>query len=296
MSVVLTGAAGFLGDAVLDLLVSRGEHVVALDRRPVVPRPGVTVLTGDLLAPDALVDVALAEADAVWHLAGCPGVRDDRPDVALRRRRDNPLAAERVLARVPLRTPLVVTSSSSVYGGAQGRASSESDRLRPRGGYAQSKVLVEDLCAARLRAGGVVAVARPFTVAGEGQRADMAIARWITAASQGRPLHVLGGLDRTRDVTDVRQVAGGLVALAGSSGPVNIGTGQRRSLAELVDAVRLVTATDAVVEVAPVGPEEPADTWADPRRLERLTGLVCHTDLLDLVGRQLAAATAALAA
>ncbi len=59
-----------------------------------------------------------------------------------------------------------------------------------------------------LCAGRPVAVLRPFTVAGEGQRADMALARWIAAVRAGRPVRILGSPGRSRDVTDVRDLSG----------------------------------------------------------------------------------------
>lgn len=297
MQVVVTGAAGFLGRALTGALLTDGIAVTTVDRRPyddsVHPAdPGVRVLTADLLGRDDRVRQALAAADAVFHLAGCPGVRDHGPAVSWARHRDNVLATARVLALVPADTPLVVTSSSSVYGGTPGQPSAEGDPLRPLGGYARSKVAVERLCAVRAAAGGKVVVARPFTVAGEGQRPDMALASWLAAARAGRPLRVLGSLDRTRDVTDVRDVVRVLrgLAVCGEPGPVNVGTGVGRPLRDLVAAVAAALDADVRTEVVPAGREEPADTLADTRRLRTLLGYVPQTDLLDLVTRQAAAA------
>jgi nucleoside-diphosphate-sugar epimerase len=207
MATVVTGAAGFIGRYLVELLLARGERVVAVDRVPTEPRPGCTVLAADLTAADDHVRAALAEADRVFHLAALPGVRGRRS--RRERYRDNVLATAAVLAAVPVRTPVVFTSSSSVYGGSvAGRPSAEDDPLWPKGEYARSKVAAEARCLARLAAGGRVLIARPFTVAGPGQRADMAFARWIRAAATGQPLRIHGSPDRTRDVTDVAQVAG----------------------------------------------------------------------------------------
>jgi nucleoside-diphosphate-sugar epimerase len=295
VTAVVTGAAGFVGRSLVQHLLATGARVVGIDREPQPPQPGLTVLTAELGAYDERFGAALAGADAVFHLAGCPGVRDPRPDIDVLRRRDNVLATAAVLAAVPLRTPLVVTSSSSVYGGARtGRASREEDPLRPLGGYARSKVAVERLCAGRLAAGGRIVVARPFTVAGEGQRSDMALARWIEAARSGQPLRLLGSPARTRDITDVRQVAQALVALAGSGaqGPVNVGTGTGRSLARMVTAVARALQVEVATRLLPAGPAEVTDTRADTARLRRLIGWVPHTHLDALVARQVAALVA----
>lgn len=289
MPVVVTGAAGFIGAAVVRRLVGLGEHVVAVDRRPGSRRPGVRTLTADLLDADDAVSAALRSADAVVHLAGCPGVRDNRPDVAHHRRRDNLDAATRVLDAVPRGVPVVVASSSSVYGGTRGgRPSAETDPLAPIGGYALSKAAVEALCADHAAAGARVTVTRPFTVAGEGQRPDMALSRWITAVRLGLPVQVYGSTDRRRDVTDVRAVAAALVGLAalGEPGPVNVGTGTGHSLAELVAEVESAVGAPADVHLLPAAPDEVPETLADTRRLGELLGWVPRTELRHVVRRQ----------
>jgi nucleoside-diphosphate-sugar epimerase len=295
LAVVVTGAAGFIGRHVVGLLAGAGVEVVAVDRRAGSPA-SATELRADLVdAPPGPVDDALREADAVVHLAGRAGARDEGApagELAWLRHRDNVLAAERVLARVSPHVPLVVVSSSSVYGGAGGRPSRESDPLRPLGGYARSKVALEARCAARAAGGGLVAVARPFTVAGEGQRPDMAVARWLRAAARGAPLRVLGGLDRRRDVTDVADVALALVRLAerAVTGPVNLGTGSAHTLGELVAAVGAAVGVEPRPAVLPAPPEDPAATLADTARCRALLGFVPSTDLPVLVRRQAAAA------
>jgi nucleoside-diphosphate-sugar epimerase len=291
VAVVVTGAAGFIGSALVDELVRSGLQVVALDRRPPAALPGGAVpLMADLLDPDPVLHDALAGADAVFHLAGRPGVRDPDRHADLRRHRDNVLATQRVLGLVPHSTPLVVTSSSSVYGGSPGRPSAETDPLRPLGGYARSKVAVEALCARRLAAGGSVSVARPFTVVGERQRPDMALAVWTAAARRGDPIRVHGSLARSRDVTDVQDVARALRLMAerGVTGPMNAGTGRPRTLAELVDAVRRA-AGPVPVTVVPAHHADPPGTWADTTALHRRLGLRPRTDLDDVVRRVIAA-------
>jgi nucleoside-diphosphate-sugar epimerase len=295
VTAVVTGAAGFLGRTLVSALSTAGERVIGIDREPQAAQPRVHMITADLLGGDPAVLAALADADAVFHLAGCPGVRDETPGIAVRRYRDNVLATAFVTAAVPRRTPLVVTSSSSVYGGARhGRPSREGDRLRPQGGYAESKLLVERICDSRIEAGGMATVVRPFTVAGEGQRPDMALARWIAAARAGQALVVFGSRSRSRDVTDVRQVADALIALAarGHRGPVNVGTGTGHSLAAMVTAIGEALDLDVETVAGQVQPAEVADTRADTRLLRRLIGWAPETDLLALVRRQIAATVA----
>jgi nucleoside-diphosphate-sugar epimerase len=299
MAVVVTGAAGFIGAHLVRLLAARGHQVVTIDRRPAAPTGTSVHLVADLPDDhDASVTDALRAAEAVFHLAGRAGVRDAAPDREWRRYRDNVLAAERVLGTVPAGVPVVVASSSSVYGGARHggrlRPSAEADRLQPRGGYARSKVALERRCWQRAAAGGLVAVARPFTVAGQGQRPDMAIARWLAAVCRGQPIRILGSPDRTRDVTDVADVALGLVRMAegGVMGAVNLGSGVGHRLGDLAATVGAVVGQRPRLVIEPAGPAEPVATLADTRRCRRLLGFVPVTDLTALIARQAAAAPA----
>lgn len=296
MTVVVTGAAGFIGAHLVAALADRGVTVVGLDRRPRPPAAAGAHVQTDLAGPDDIVGDVLRSADVVFHLAAFPGVRSTGPDTAARRWHDNVDAARHVLETVPLDVAVIVTSSSSVYGGSRGLASTEHDRPRPLGGYAESKLEVERLCARRVSRGGLVAVGRPFTVAGPGQRPDMAFARWITAARAGRPLRILGSLERTRDVTDVRDVVEGLLRMAdrGVRATVNLGTGQAHTLRQMTEAVAAATGTDVQTIVTPAATEEPPATLADTTRCRALLGFAPATDLRDLVARQAGAPADAL--
>lgn len=293
MVVVVTGAAGFIGRHLVRTLRRAGHEVVGIDRRRSTPKPGYVPFAVDLLDGDEQAGHALRSADAVFHLAGRPGVRDNNPRIDYWRHRDNVVATARVLGLVPPSVPLIVASSSSVYGGSRnGQPCREHDSLRPRGGYAASKVEVEKLCTRRAESGGRVIVCRPFTVAGEGQRPDMALAKWIQAVATDQPIRLLGSSQRSRDITDVRDVATALVQLVDchTSGTVNIGTGIGHSLATMVATVGQVLGRDPYVEVGPAPHEDPPTTLADVSRLTELTGLTPHTDLHALVERQARAA------
>lgn len=298
--VVVTGAAGFIGRHAVAALLDAGHRVTGIDRRPWAAVAGERVVVADLLDPG--VDALLARAAGVVHLAGCPGVRDGRPDADRWRRRDNVDAGQAVLDAVPASTPLVVASSSSVYGGAGSpeapRACREDDVRQPRGGYARSKALLEDRCQLARANGRRVAILRPFTVAGEGQRPDMALARWIQAVRTSQPVRVFGSLERRRDVTDVTDVARAVVAaLEGDlDGVCNVGTGRTHRLADLVDAVTAAVGRPARVRVVGASVEEVAATRADTARCLDLLGFVPTTDLATLVARQAAGQHALLTA
>lgn len=292
--VVVTGSSGFIGGHLVHELCRLGARVLGVDRRNPEPGAGWEHLALDLAAHDAPARLApvCREAEVVFHLAARPGVRDADPDATRYRRRDNVTATLAVCGATPLGLPLVVASSSSVYGGARVvagrvRPSHETDPLRPRGGYARTKVLTERICAARAARGGLVAVARPFTVVGERQRPDMALARWIRALRAGEPVTVLGSLRRGRDLTDVRLVVRALLALAEHlpPGPVNVGTGRVVSLEALLAAVAAELGVVPALRRRPAPAADPPATRAHTGRLARLLGPVPACDLRGVVAR-----------
>ncbi|HZA39760.1 MAG TPA: NAD(P)-dependent oxidoreductase [Actinomycetota bacterium] len=295
MAFVVTGAAGFIGSHLVEALAAAGHEVIGIDRRAGVPAAARHEIVADLVSDAPDVTAALAGADAVLHLAGCPGVRITGPDVEALRLRDNVVAGARVLAAVPNSVRVVVVSSSSVYGGALHdgvlRPSREGDSLRPTGGYARSKVALEDLALRRAAAGGAVTIVRPFTVAGERQRPDMALARWILAASEGTPLTILGSPGRMRDVTDVADVIAGLIGIVERDvgGTFNLGSGHPRSLTEMATAVCDVLGVECRFNVEPAGSEEVAATWASIDRARSLLDYEPSTDLSGIVRRQVTA-------
>lgn len=295
MAIVVTGAAGFIGRHVVARLLARGDEVVGIDRRRWRAQPGETSLVGDLAAADQAIDRVLATSDGVIHLAARPGVRDPARDIARLRHRDNVVAGARVLQATPDQVPVVVASSSSVYGGAghpdRPNACHEDDPLRPRGGYSRSKVALEGHCHDRAMRGGRVSIARPFTVAGEGQRPDMALSLWIRALQRRDPVEVYGDVARRRDITDVVDVARGLVALLDLDAvtTVNLGTGVTHRLDEMIAVVAGAVGATPQVRVMPVDSCEAAATRADTTRCRDLLGFVPHTNLAAVVARQIAA-------
>jgi nucleoside-diphosphate-sugar epimerase len=293
--IVVTGASGFIGANLVRHLVATGADVVGIDRRPDPPTHHARHVVADLVDLAASVDARrlLGAADVIVHLAARPGVRDRSAGVELARHRDNVLTTRHVLAAAA--GPVIVASSSSVYGGTTpGRPSHEEDLLRPIGGYARSKAAAEAECAVHRARGAAVCVVRPFTVVGPGQRRDMAVDRWLRAALAGRPIEVFGSPARSRDVTDVRDVARVLADLAeiaadGRRLPdvVNIGTGRARTLADLADAVGRAVPASRVLRVVADGEPEPDHTLADTRRCAAVLGYVPATDLDAVVAAQL---------
>lgn len=291
----MTGSSGFIGSHLVDELIEREYRVVGIDREPGQGRHGYVHRRLDLADDPSTTGLGelLEDAEMVFHLAARPGVREGGPAVESRRRRDNVVATRNLLAFTPTSTFVVATSSSSVYGGSlDGAPSREDGPLRPQGGYALSKLAMETLCERRRARGGRTAVVRPFTVAGERQRADMAFSIWLEALRQGRPIEILGSGSRSRDITDVRLVVQGLVR-AGErriNTTVNLGTGKSHRLIDMARALMEVMGATGEIVSEPVPAEDVDATLADTTRCRQTLGFVPTTDLRVLLERQVDAA------
>ena len=291
---LVTGSSGFIGSNLVRRLASRGDEVVGIDRRRVRGPAGLQV-TMDLADRRNLAELArwARWADVVFHLAARPGIRSDSPRIDLLRQRDIIMTTDHLMAVVAERTHVILASSSSVYGEASRRngahrASRETDPTRPISRYGHFKASMERLALQYRRPGDGLAIARPFTVIGEGQRPDMALSIWMEAVRRGDPVEVFGGLDRARDVTDVSKVVEALMAMADRRfcGTVNLGAGRPRLLGEMVKAVFSAMGREAPVRVVRADPQEVRVTCADPTRARVDLGVDLTTDLERVTIRQ----------
>jgi nucleoside-diphosphate-sugar epimerase len=255
MTVLVTGAAGFIGSHLCEALLDDGVEVVAVDSftdyysrqrkeqnlSQLRARPGFAFVEADLL--DLAVGPLLSTIDCVFHLAGQPGVRASwGPDFS-HYVRHNVIATQRLLEACrdrPLHK-LVYASSSSVYGDAESYPTPETLRPQPVSPYGVTKLAAEHLCEVYRKSFGVPAASlRLFSVYGPRQRPDMAFSRLVHAALSGEQFEVYGDGTQTRDFTFVGDVVQALrdAARAPWCGVANIGGGSQRSLNDVIDVVR----------------------------------------------------------
>jgi nucleoside-diphosphate-sugar epimerase len=267
VQVAVTGAAGFLGRA----LLARWPDAQATDldsldvRRPIDPS-------------------AFAGCDVVVHLAALTGVAPSlaRPE-EYRRTNAGGTANVVAAARAAGVRRVVVTSSSSVYGECPAPAVEGVTPLRPLSPYGVSKVEAEAAVAA---VGGLERVVlRPFTVYGPGQRPDMLIAR-LLAGEAGVRLFPF-----ERDFTFVDEVVDGIVAA--TTVPVgdevavwNLGSGRPVGAGALLDALEEATGRRPAVTWIERRPGEPVRTCADPGRSRQALGLGAPLPLAEGLRRQ----------
>lgn len=297
-TVVVTGAAGFIGSSLCGALLASGHRVRAIDRRDLATdveaaanlaairaHPGLELHVADLL--DAPLPDLFAGADGIAHLAGQPGVRTSWGVGFGACAHANVTATQTVLeaALQVGATRVVLASSSSVYGHvAHGRAR-EARALAPRSPYGVTKVATEQLGAVYAARGLPVAALRYFTVYGPRQRADMAFHRVIAAALGGLAFPRRGDGRQVREFTYVGDaVAATVAALAADLPPGwvgNVGGGEPTSLRAAVRLVEELTGTRVPVVQDDTAPGDPGRTAADLRRTTRALAWRPTTPLRD---------------
>ena len=280
-TVLVTGAAGFAGSHLADLLVQSGADVVGW-RRPggSAPREGAGARWDDVdLLDAAQVQAAIerAQPSAVYHCAGAAHVgrawESTAPTFAT-----NVLGTHHVLQAIErsgLKARVLVVSSALVYAAAD-HAMTEEHTLLPSNPYGLSKLAQEML---GLKANGAieVAIARPFNHFGPRQDpffAASGFARRIADIEAGRwaPEISVGNLDARRDLTDVRDTvrAYQLILERGQPGrPYNVCSGRALPIRELLDMLIARARVPVEVKIDP-SRYRPNDTpllLGDPTRL-----------------------------
>jgi UDP-glucose 4-epimerase len=279
---LVTGGAGFIGSHLCDLLIARGEEVVALDdlstgRRLNVAQladsPRFRLVLGSTADP-ALVGDLVGSCDVVIHLAAAVGV-----DLIRRRPLRSALSSvtgtTTVLGAVRRHgRPLLISSSSEVYGySAPVPVGEDCERVSGaatdmRASYSASKALEESLALACAHDDGLpVVVARLFNTVGPRQRSDygMVIPRFVDHALAGTPLRVYGDGRQTRCFAHVLDVVAALAALAGNpaaAGDVfNVGSQEEISVRDLAERVMRAAGVALPLELVPF-----ADDFRESRR------------------------------
>jgi UDP-glucuronate 4-epimerase len=287
-SVLVTGAAGFIGSHLVDRLVADGCKVVGVDaftgyysrRRKgrnlvsAIREDGFRLVEADLLELD--LDELLRGVRSVVHMAGEPGVRRSWGGDFSRCLERNVLSTQRLLEAVWRNaTPRFVhASSSSVYGPDPGHPVGEDHGRRPASPYGFSKLAAEDLIQLYVRERDLAAtVLRYFSVYGPRQRPEMALSRFISAAFRGRPVEVFGDGEQKRDMTYISDAVDATVAaLDAPPGVYNVGGGTRATVNEMIDAVGRVTGAPVEASHGPAAEGDVRSTWADSGRAVRVLG------------------------
>lgn len=307
MTVLVTGAAGFIGYHVTQRLLARGNDVIGLDvvndyysvqlKRDRIAEllrehPGYRLIEADFADNGALTrSLEGLGIDRIVHLGAQAGVRYSitHPHAYVQ---SNLVGHLNLIefARHTGAKHLVYASSSSVYGSNTKLPFAVEDRVdHPISLYAATKKADELMSETyahlyRLPQTGL----RFFTVYGPWGRPDMAMWLFTDAVLQGKPIKVFNGGDMRRDFTFIDDIVSGIVACldnpppddgqpkaGGSLGPhrvYNIGNHRSEELMRMIGLIEAATGREAVKEFMPMQDGDVKDTYADISAIQRDLG------------------------
>jgi dTDP-glucose 4,6-dehydratase len=250
-TVLVTGAAGFIGSHLTERLVALGAKTRAfvhynssgswgwLDQSSV--RDQIEVVLGDIRDGDS-IGGAMKKVDVVFHLAALIAIPYSY-DAPLSYVRTNVEGTLNVLqsARSEDVARIVHTSTSEVYGTARSVPISEEHPLQGQSPYSASKIGADKIVESfHLSFGLPVVTVRPFNTYGPRQSARAVIPTIITQALS-RPEIKLGSLEPTRDLNFVTDTVEGFIKAAecnNATGEViNLGTGREISIGALAKTI-----------------------------------------------------------
>lgn len=268
MHILVTGAAGFIGSHLCEILLRGGDSVVGIDNydpyysilakqsnmKLLLRYNSFHFIQGDILDTKVLESaIAPQKPEVIIHLAARPGVRASL---------EEPVECAKVNIQGTVNVfefayrnniqKVMFASSSSVYGNQGGTAFSEDDSLNPVSPYAASKVSCEVFgkVFSQLYNMNITAL-RFFSVYGEHGRPDMAPFIFTDAILNDKPLIEFGSGDTKRDYTHVNDIVQGIVAAVKT--PLegfqvfNLGNNQPVSLTELIATIEKATGKNAKV-------------------------------------------------
>jgi UDP-glucose 4-epimerase len=308
--VLVTGGAGFIGAHLVERLLKDGRSVVVIDDlstgslenlAAVKASPHFRFIQSRISACAELPRLA-AEAEFVFHLAATVGV--DLVVKSALHVLEASFSETQILLRAATKhsTPLLLTSTSEVYGKSAKPEFSEDDDLligppgQSRWSYACSKLTDEFLALAYAREKNLpVTIARLFNTVGPRQtgRYGMVLPRFIAAAKKNEPLKVFGDGRQTRCFGFVHDVVEALVRLQHcepARGEIfNIGGTEEVSILELAKLVVKTLGSKSKIELVPYD-QAYAPGFDDMRRrkprvekLERFVKFKPQTTLRDII-------------
>lgn len=298
--ILITGADGFIGSHLTELLIEEGYEVRAfvlynsfnswgwLDTLPTAIKSQIDIFSGDIRDPNG-VRTAMQGVDIVFHLAALIAIPfsyhspDSYIDTnvkgtlnILQAARD--LNVERVL----------VTSTSEVYGTAQYIPIDEKHPKQPQSPYSASKIGADCIAESFYRSFDLpVTIVRPFNTFGPRQSARAIIPTIITQLVNGYEEIKLGDLTPTRDFLYVKDTIRGFLSIANSTKTigeeVNIATESEISMQDMVNQlIDLINKNARIVfDEKRLRPKksEVFRLYGSAKKIKALTDWECQYDL-----------------
>ena len=312
MTVLVTGAAGFIGMHVSAALLARGEQVIGVDdlnpyydvalKQARLDRleqqSGFTFHRSNIAGPD-FRDIwkAHPEIDRAVHLAAQAGVRYSltHPEAYTESNVNGHLGVLEACRHQPGFKHLVYASSSSVYGGNTKLPFSVDDPVdQPISMYAATKRAAELMSQTYAHLYGLPQTGlRFFTVYGPWGRPDMSAFLFARAIYDGQPIRVFNHGDMKRDFTYVDDIVAGVLNALDRLPPenttphrlYNLGNHRSERLMDFIAAIEQAIGREAEKIMEPMQPGDVPETFADIAASQRDLGFEPRTTIAEGIPR-----------
>ena len=315
MTILVTGAAGFIGFHVCKALLARGERVLGVDNlnayydvrlkqarlAPLQAHGSFGFVRADIADREAMAAAVAQERGSiagVVHLAAQAGVRHSLVDpyAYVQANVIGQVVVLELCRSLPALEHVVYASSSSVYGGAAEAPFSLDARVdTPVSLYAATKKAGELIGHVYGHLYAVPATGlRFFTVYGPWGRPDMAYFLFARSILEGRPIALFNHGRMKRDFTYIDDVVPAVLSVLDAppagDGDVphrlyNVGNNRPEALTDFVGELERALGRKAVIEHAPMQPGDVEETWADISALQRDHGYAPKTTIAEGIPR-----------
>jgi dTDP-glucose 4,6-dehydratase len=281
---LVTGAAGFIGSHLSELLLDRGFSVVGMDNLLTGDLVNIQHLTGRdfvFVRHDVTNYINLAgPLDWIFHFAS-PASPIDYLRVPIQTLKVGSLGTHNSLGLAKAkRARFLLASTSEVYGDPLVHPQREDywgnvNPIGPRGVYDEAKRFAEAITMAYHRAHGLeTRIVRIFNTYGERMRLDdgRAIPAFFTQALRGEDVTVFGDGSQTRSLCYVSDLVDGIFRLMSSdvSDPVNIGNPYELTIRQLAEKVIALTGSRSRIVTRPLPIDDPKVRQPDITRARTL--------------------------
>jgi NAD dependent epimerase/dehydratase len=289
--VLVTGADGFIGSHLVEMLVNKGNKVKALSQYNSFNNWGwldeiscldeIEVITGDVRDPHYCKNIT-KNIDIIFHLAALIAIPYSyiAPDSYV----DTNIKGTLNICQAALENKcerIIHTSTSEVYGTAQYVPIDEKHPLQAQSPYSATKIGADAMATSFFNAFELpVTIARPFNTFGPRQSARAVIPTIITQIANGKKKIKLGDVSPTRDFNYVLDTCKGFVELAECESAigevVNIGSNFEISVGDTLNLIKEIMNSDVefITEKERLRPEksEVFRLLCDNSKIKNLTG------------------------